>query len=73
MDKLTREHEFVLAIWKFIKTCETSEKTCQFWQWAQDEAEKIAHNYGNLGFADEWLIYYMKTLDEGSKTCSLSR
>lgn len=68
MDKLHREHDFVTAIWKFMKACETKQQhDYEFWQWAQDEAELLWHKYDNLTFASDWLTSYLKFLDATAK------
>lgn len=65
MDKLHREHAFVTRMWNYMKTCESAPaRDDKFWQWAQNEAERIAHDFNNLSFASDWLISYMKFLDK---------
>ena len=66
MDKLHREHEFIQSMWKFMKTCEQQENRDEvFWNWAHETAEKLSRNYGNFGFVDDWILSYLKSLEEG--------
>lgn len=64
MDKLHREHEMILDVWKFMKRCEEENKpTTEFWQWAVDSAETLAMKYTTFTFINDWMASYLKYLD----------
>lgn len=68
MDKLHREHEFVTKLWKFMKAAEQHENRDEaFWNWAEKCIEMLDHDYGNMSFVKDWLVSYMKFLEEDSK------
>lgn len=65
MDKLHKEHEFVQKVWKFIKSCEEKQPHDDaFWDWAYSQAEQLSHAYEHLTYANDWLLSYLKSLDE---------
>jgi len=63
VDKLHKEHELILRVWKYMKFCEQTEKDALGWANIQMEAEKIVHDFSNFGFISDWLISYMKFLN----------
>ena len=67
MDKLHREHDFIQKMWKFMKACEQHEpKDEDFWSWVHENAEKLSRSYGNMSFVNDWILSYMKFLEEES-------
>lgn len=65
MDKLHVMHEFINSMWKYMKACEQREpKDEAFWDWAQGEAEKLSKEYGSMGFVDDWIVSFLKHLEE---------
>jgi len=65
MDKLHREHDFVQNMWKFMKACEQQpDKNEEFWTWAHESAEKLSRDYDNLSFTNDWIVSFLKFLDQ---------
>ena len=63
---LTRLYEFINKLWKFMKSCEQQTNRDEaFWNWAHETAEKLSRNFGNFSFADDWILSYLKSLEEG--------
>lgn len=65
MDKLHREHQLIIDVWKFMKSCETYYKdTEEFWTNVHSNAAVLATLYSNFPFITDWLTSYMKFLEE---------
>ena len=66
MDKLHREHEFIQSMWKFMKAAQQQSDmgSDAFWDRVQEAANQLSRKYGNMSFVNDWIVSFLKFLDE---------
>lgn len=68
MDKLLKEHQLIIDMWKYMKACETHyQDTEEFWTNAHSNAAILTTLYNNFPFITDWLTSFMKFLEESHK------